>query len=472
MNTVGRKKWPEWLKQVVGDRKCIEIKEHKGKYYASKFKSVWDKKLKRPKKVSEYLGAVTQQGIRSRESMLKGVYEFGHVAFVQHVMEKNGVLALMKQIFPDWAVLMAFAMNRLIDPRPIKSMGSWCEKTYLAKQHSIPDSPKTIARVLEEAGGDWRSQQMFFDGLKRDGERIVYDGSIIFSSSKDNPILEVGYNKDKLLVPKANIVLAFSHERFIPVFFRALPGTIHEIASMDVLIEELGSDIILVLDKGFSSEPLCETLNEKKVRFIIPLKRNSTKINYAVPLDSFFMYRDRPIKHGAYHQQDGLFIYVYEDLALKHAEEQEFYTLLSKGHKVEFKEHWAGKISLYSNMQLPPKEIYELWKSRGEIEKVFDVLQNMLDTDRPHVRKEHTFRGYLFATFIGLVAYYLILKMLKDAKLNDKISVADLMLELSKLYIIDIKGKEVMSEKTKRVRKIMSALGVKFEDLITKNLPS
>ncbi len=471
MNTVGRKKWPEWLKQVVGDRKCIEIKEHKGRYYASKFKSVWDKKLKRPRKVSEYLGAVTQQGIRSRESMLKGVYEFGHVAFVQHVLEKNGVLPLMRKIFPDWKVLLAFAMNRLIDPRPIKSMGSWCEKTYLIKQHSVPDSPKTIARVLEGVGGDWKSQAMFFDGLKKDGERIVYDGSVIFSASKENPILEVGYNKDELLVPKANIVLAFSHERFFPVFLRTLPGTIHEIATMDVLIEELGRDIILVLDKGFTSEPLCEKLNEKKVRFIIPLKRNSKKINYAIPSDSFFMYRNRPIKYGAY-QQDRFFIYVYEDIALKHEEEKEYYTLLSKGHKVEFKEQWAGKISLLSNMQLPPKEIYEMWKSRGEIEKAFDVLQNMLDTDRPYVRKEHTFRGYLFATFIGLIAYYLILRMLKDAKLNDKTSVADLMLELSKLYVLDIKGKEVMSEKTKRLRKIMNALGVEFEDLITKKLPS
>jgi transposase len=369
--------------------------------------------------------------------------------------------------FPDeWKVILVFAMNRLIDPRPMKSMKYWYEKTYLVKQLPAPVSPRTISEVLESIGGDWKSQLAFFQEMRRNGEKLVYDGSVIFSSSKENPILEVGYNKDKLLLPKANVVMAFSHDRFFPIFFRVIPGSIHEITTLNVLLEELGGGIVLVMDKEFTS-----LLNAKKLHgkasFIMPLKRNSSMIDYGKKLGSFFMYRKRPIKHSHYKCGE-FFVYLYEDLALRYEEEKTYLTLLSKGKGVKFKEEWAGKIALLSDMKTDPKEVYEMWKIRDEVEKAFDVLQNMLDTDRPHVRKEHTFRGYLFSSFIGLMAYYLILKRLKDAGLNNKVSVSDVLLELSKVYKLEIGKKEMISEVSKRARRLLKALNMR--NLVTKTV--
>jgi transposase len=466
MKTIGRDKWPGWVKQVVGKKKAIEIKEQNGRYYAYKYTSIWDKKKKRPTRTSKYLGVVRQTGIQTPyEASLRGIYEYGHVRFVWHVLEENGILGSLKKIFPDdWKVLLVFAVNRLIDPRPIKSIGSWYEKTYLVKKLETGVSPKKTSRVLETAGMSWKSQREFFKALKRDGEKIIYDGSVIFSSSKDNPLLETGYNKEHLLLTKANIVVAFSHDRFFPIFLRVIPGSIHEIATMDVLLEELGEDIILVIDKGLGSDDVRRRL--KKAAFVTPLKRNSTMIKYDLELGSFFIYRKRPIKYTCY-QHGRFFIYLYEDIALRAEEEKTYFLLLSKGKKVEFEEEWAGKIAIISNRKFSPKDVYEMWKSRDQIEKLFDVLQNMLDVDRPYVRREETFRGYLFASFIGLIAYYLILSMLKKADINDKVSVSDLLLELSKIYRIELGRKEILSERSKRVRKLMKTLGIK--NLITKN---
>ena len=381
-----------------------------------------------------------------------------------HILKKNGILKSLKRIYPDdWKILIIFAMNRLIDPRPIKSINRWYEKTYLVKQLSKSVSPKMISRVLETVGLSWGSQREFFEDLKRNGEKILYDGSVIFSSSKDNPLLETGYNKEHLLLTKANIVVAFSHDRFFPIFFRVIPGSIHEITTIDILLEELGEDIILVMDRGFYSFEVYKKL--KRVAFITPLKRNSKMIDYDLKLKSFFMYRECPIKYTS-HRHGRFYIYLYEDLTLKIEEQKTYYTLLSKGKKVEFKEKWAGKIALISNRKFHPEEVYEMWKSRDQIEKTFDVLQNFLDVDRPHVRKEESFRGYLFASFIALIAYYLILNALKNAGLNRKISVADILLELSKIYRIELGKKEVLSERSKGARKLMKAL--KIENLITK----
>lgn len=466
MNTIGKDRLPEWVKKVIGKRKCIEVKEHKGKYYCYQIKGIWDKNKKKSMKKSQYLGAIKPKGLQSAyEANLKGIYEYGHVRFLWDLLEKNGILNSLKNIFPeDWKMIFVFALNRLINPRPIKSINSWYVKTYLAKYFGISASPKRISKALERIGMNWKSMLGFFDSIKENGERIIYDRSVIFSSSKDNPLLEIGHNKEHLLLTKANIVLAFSHERFLPVFFRLVPGSIHEITTLNILLEEIGKNVILVLDKAFTSAKSFKDIN-KKARFIIPLKRDSSMIDYDTKLDSFFMYRKRPIKFAQY-KHEKFYIYLYEDLTLKIEEEKTYFTLLSEKKKVEFKEKWAGKIALVSNRKFKSKEVYEMWKSRDQIEKAFDVLQNILDVDRPYVRKDETFRGYVFASFIGLIAYYLILKLLKEVEINDKTSVSDVLLELSKVYMIEFGKKEILSEKSKRVRKLIKAL--KIKNLLTK----
>lgn len=467
MNTIGRDRWPSWVKRAVGGDRCVEIKEHNGRYYAYRYAGVWNKLEKTVSRKSAYLGVVGEGGIRAPyEADLGGVYEYGHVRFVWHLLERGGVLRLLRRIFPgDWEVIVAFGLNRLIDPRAIKSMDSWCEKTYLVRRLSVGLHPKLISRVLETIGMSWGSQREFFEGLRRNGERIIYDGSVIFSESKTNALLEIGHNKDNLFLTKANIVLAFSHDRSMPVFFRVIPGSIHEINTLEILAEELGKGrMILVLDKGFSSTDVFKRLF-KVVRFIIPLKRDSPRINYDARLGDFFMYRDRPIRYTSYKSRR-YFIYLYEDLSLKVEEQKTYYTLLSKGKKADFKEHWAGKIALISNSRMPPKDAYDMWKSRDQVEKSFNVLQNMLETDRPYVQKEETFKGYLFASFIALIAYYFVLKELKKADINDKVSVSDTLLELSKIYKINMGKKEILTERSKRARKLMNKLGI--EELITK----
>jgi len=460
MRSVSKSDWPEFVRKAVGGKKAVEIKEHKGRYYAYEYKSIWKSELGRPVKLSKYAGTVSGNKILPPFSPeIRGIYEYGHVRLIQFLLEENGILGPIKEIFDDWKIILAFASNRLINPQPIKSMQSWYEKTYLVKSLKETMSPKLVSRVLQTIGLRIKAQHDFFEAIKRDGEKIIYDGSVIFSSSKENPLLEIGYNKDHLLLPKVNIVMAFSYTRFFPIFFRIIPGSVHEISTINILLEELGKDIILVTDKGFSSKEVFNQADEK-VKFIIPLKRDSEMIDYGKKFDSFFMFHNRPIKCASY-QQGRFFVYLYEDLDLRAEEEKEYYTLLSKGKKITFHEKWAGKIALLSNLKWKPKRVYEVWKSRSEIEKAFDVLQNDLETDRPYIRKEDGFKGYLFCSFISLIAYYLILKKLKEAKLNDKISVSDLLLELSKVYKMDINGKEIICERSKKIRTYLKEMNLK-----------
>jgi len=464
MNTVGRERWPPWLRRVIGKQANIEIKEHRGRYYAYSIKYVGRGRLRR--KVSTYLGTATKHGIVTRqETSLRGIYEYGHVRLLNHLFQESGALSALKEIFPDfWKELFALACNRVIDPRPLKSVGSWFEKTYLPKALGISLSTKRATRVLGVVGMSWKSQLEFFDRMLVEGEKILYDGSIIVTDS-DIPLAELRTDKEDQFLKRVNLVVAFSRDRRLPVFFRVLPGSLHEIGTLRLFLEEIEEkNLILVMDKGFASEDWFEEIDRRGNGFIISLKRNSSRIEYERKRTRFFMYRKRPIKYCSY-QSGKFYIYLYEDPALRAEEERTCFTLLSEGKRATFKEEWAGTIALISNLSAPAEEIYDMWKGRGEIEKAFHVLQNLLDTDTPYVRQEETFRGYIFVSFLGLIGYYFLLRILKEAGIN-KVSVSDLMLELSKVYVVELKEREFVSERTKRVRALAKALGL--ENLITK----
>ena len=63
------------------------------------------------------------------------------------------------------------------------------------------------------------------------------------------------------------------------------------------------------------------------------------------------------------------------------------------------------------------------------------------------------------------------LKLLKEKKINNKISVKDALLQLSKIYLTDIGDKIIMAEIPKKVRELAEILELKPE-LFPKNVPS
>ena len=91
--------------------------------------------------------------------------------------------------------------------------------------------------------------------------------------------------------------------------------------------------------------------------------------------------------------------------------------------------------------------------------------------DTPYLRDDDTLRGYAFASFISLMTYYRILKLLKNKKINNRISVKDALLQLSKIYLTDVGERTIMAEIPKKVRELAELLDLKLE-LFPKKVPS
>ena len=164
-------------------------------------------------------------------------------------------------------------------------------------------------------------------------------------------------------------------------------------------------------------------------------------------------------------------LFPFEDILLRAMEENEYYSLMEAGKNPQFSPDKAGKIAILTNTREKPQTIFELYKSRNDVEEAFDVFKNLLKTDTPYLRDDDSLRGYVFVSFLSLIAYYRILKLLKEKHVNSRISVKDAILQLSKIYLTDIGNRTIVAEIPKKSRDLAELLGMKPE-MFPKSVPS
>jgi transposase len=140
-------------------------------------------------------------------------------------------------------------------------------------------------------------------------------------------------------------------------------------------------------------------------------------------------------------KNDGIFLYLYEDQQLKLEENITLYRKLDDDKISEEglcnSQERAGKILIVSNLDLDPKDIFVLYKSRDRIEKLFDAYKNSLHSDILYLQDNESIFGHIFISFLSLYVYSKIEQTLKRADILDKHSPKDVLLELSKVYLID-----------------------------------
>jgi len=110
-----------------------------------------------------------------------------------------------------------------------------------------------------------------------------------------------------------------------------------------------------------------------------------------------------------------------------------------------------------------PEVIYNLYKDREQIEYAFNVFKNLLEADKSHLQSTQKLEGYIFLNLLSLYIYYLVLNKIKECELNKKISVNDLILQLSKIKIYDFEQEELLNEIPKQVRKIIKKIDLDLD---------
>ena len=158
---------------------------------------------------------------------------------------------------------------------------------------------------------------------------------------------------------------------------------------------------------------------------------------------------------------------------LMYEQESSFISHITKGRekqsslmerRIEF-----SKIPVLSSLDLDPEVLYSMWKTSEEIEEAFDIMKNDLEEDKTYLKDDDSVRGYFLIILVALYIRYRILNILKDKEVNGKLFVNEMLMELSRAYIITMGVRKTLSEVTKKAEDIENMLGMK---LFLKILPS
>lgn len=469
-----RTTYPEWVekhRQKGTNISCIG-----GKYYLYAVSSKWNKEKGRAqKKTDGYLGRITEnglipKGIRTpKEAPVVTVKEYGATSALIELGE-DLLQKLRDKFGKSGETVFAIAASRLIEQCPFKRTENQYVNSYISE--ILPNlnlSPKGISLFLAEFGGKRAEMVEFMRGFIGDGANILFDGTAIVSNSENMSCNRIGYNAHGDFDPQFNLMYAFSADEMQPIYYRIIAGNVRDVSALSLSLEESGmKNGIVVADKGFASEANFKDIEAAKIKYVVPLKRNSREIDYTAfkssskaAFDGHFMFKGRPI----WHHSNGN-IHSFLDPDLKADEERGYLSAVERkteGYTIEQfheKQHSFGSITLKSNADKTAKETFLLYKQRREIEQSFDFLKNLLEQDKSYMQKDKSLESWAFINHISLLLCYKIYNLLKRKELISKYSIADFLAYLKYICKVKVDGTWRISEITKKTTIMISNLGL------------
>ncbi|MDP2797563.1 MAG: transposase [Methanoregula sp.] len=443
----------------------VEIHVINGGFYVYRASSIYDKEKKKPRKTTEYIGSISKDGTFKQKKELttlpisrREIFEYANGALAYECIKD--VEVRLKEYTPFYRELIAFSLVKVLDPKPIRLISSRWEKLDLSKYYDVNLSPKHLGEVLHAIGSEVSWWYALFADLATNDDLIFYDLTAIMTYSDSIKLAEKGYNAQKDKHDQIGVSIAFSTANNLPIGCEVSYGSERDIKTIKNFLARFPKNNLgLILDRGFSSITLIQKLQGRGIRYLVPLKKNSTLISQPpFQWDNAFFYRDRPIMYAVSPTEHGT-LYLFKDPLLKGEREA---TLLKKVIKKGFNYQeyekqceLTGIIPLLSNLKMTPPEIFLHYKEREDVELAFEVLKNAIDSDKTYLQSPESVRGYFFISLLALRIYFKILKKLRILNLNQIISVEEVFFELSKVEMIyDSNNRKSLAQIPKRAADI------------------
>ena len=478
--------YPSWV--LSHRRKGTAIERHGDNYYLREVSSVWDKDKHRAKKISgKYLGKITIHGLvqPKHEAVLQKlkdnritVKEYGATRFLTDL--NKDIIDLIKKHFPtDWKEIFVFAMFRLMHNSPIKNLDFLNTTSFIGDTINADMNDRLIGQLLRELGTERGTITEFLSNFVTGGEYLAVDLTHIFSLSENVVSSMTGYNSKRDFAPQVNLLYLFNLTRSMPAYFRTVVGSISSVSSLSLSIKESGAkDVVLVGDKGFYSANNIEELEKEDLHYILPLKRDSSLIDYNIvrsgdmrKFNGHFVFEKRPIHYYSYSlDKRRIFFFLDERLrteemkdAIQRANDEEKSKEDQDKSKEQFYEmnHRMGTIAVITDLQTDNgEEIYSFLKQRVNIEQLYDTFKNTLEADRSYMRDDYQLEGWMFINFVAILLYYKIYNLLVDKKALNKYSIKDVLLYLERVHKLKIDNTWITSEIPKKTANLLEKLEI------------
>ena len=479
---------PHLLWALAQKKKGTELRSIKGKYYLYEYKTVYDKIKKRPKKISgPLLGSITEKDgfiPSSKRELEKGISK---TTFTSIQCKEYGISELintrfneytnqLEKVFPnEWKELLLIAYCRFVYRCPLKSIPFRTASGYLLEHMQMkPFGEKQASGILKRIGGQREKMLQYMQSFIKPEEYILMDATDVLSNSRQISLARKGYNSKLSYDTQFNLMYIYSADSRMPLYYRLLPGNIRDVKAFKNCIREAGlKKAIVVADKGFYSQSNLEMLQQEQLSYILPIKRDNLLINYQDLIhntfktgSSFFEHEKRVIWYQVIPMDNGLFLFLFLDEQLRVKEDIDFLTRIKTVpekytiEKYHEKKYRFGTIALLTCLNEQAEDIYQTYKSRMDIEIMFDSMKNVLEADHTYMQDEQTLQGWMFVNHLVLQWYQHLYIELKEKKLLKTISVNDVIQVLTDVKKIRINNQWYLNEYTSHTEKIMKKLGI------------
>lgn len=472
---------PQWA--LKHKKKGTELRLINGTYYLYAVSSKWNPEKKRSQKITgKLLGKITPEGfvespkyaLSSGTTNTPSVKEYGASFVLNKLIEP--LIEPLKNAFPKyWKQILAFSLLRTIHQVPLKNVEFYFKKSFLSEMYTdISMTDKSISQLLRTIGSDRPGIVSFFKSIYKqaDNSHLLIDLTHLVSYSDIIEKAKTGYNSHRDFSAQINLFFIYSDSLNVPVYYRILPGNIREVRAFKTSLEESGiKNAVIIADKGFYSEDNIKQICNEKLKCIIPLRRSNLLINYKIVkeknkkgYDGFFEYNGRFVWYYSYKHGENT-IHVFMDESLRQKEEHDYLARIQthpETHSIEQfheRESRFGTFSILTNLlDYTSCQIYEMYKTRNNIELMFDTMKNTLQADCSYMQNEEALEGWMFITFIALQCYYAMYQKLTSKKLLNKFSPKDLLSRCAEIKKVKINGTWVLSEITSKTVTLLEKL--------------
>jgi len=469
-----------------------ELKKINGRYYLYAVKSVYDPGSKKTKKKSlGIIGSISEKEglLPSEKGLLKAKLkdtvslpitrisdrEYGFSLYFCQQVEKEIVPALKQYFADDWTLILALAYCRMLHHSPLKNIPFHLRCSSLPQLLSMEcPEEQVVSQTLRKIGAQRNNMVRYMHGFAEDDDCVLVDATDISCNSSHISLSKKGYNSDMTFEPQVTLLYIYSAKTHKPLFFRLVAGNIKDVSILkNALVESGINKAVFISDKGFYSEANVERLDELLMKYIIPLRRDNSAINYSLlnaieTKPSYFKFRNRYIFYTAYPHNDKQ-ICLFLDGRLKEDEKTDYlnrittmpekYTQKGYGQKIQT----MGTIAMLHNGGPieKPEDVYVNYKSRGEIEQFFDCYKNSIGAHASGMQNEDALHGWTFINHIAMQVTYGLFDQLKKKKLTKWYSINDVILHLSQIRKVQVNENDTyISEIDKKTKTILSKLKI------------
>ena len=121
-----------------------------------------------------------------------------------------------------------------------------------------------------------------------------------------------------------------------------------------------------------------------------------------------------------------------------------------------------GTITLFTNLQadITPEKVHLHYKSRVDIEILFDTFRNVLMADASYMRSNEAMETWLFINHLALIFYYRLYNRLKKHDLLKKYSPKDVLMHLETIKKVKISDTWLNTEVPNKSKNVLLKLQI------------